>query len=56
MANRQAILVAMGILMAILSITAVGLRLLARRTRKMRLGADDYTVLAALVLMHILNS
>ena len=49
MEHRQAILVAMGILMAILPTFAVGLRLWARRIQKLRLGADDYFILASLV-------
>lgn len=49
MENLQAVTVAIGILMAVLSTIAVGLRFLARRNRKVGYGADDWTILVALV-------
>lgn len=49
MVDRKAVLVAMGVLMSILSITAVALRFLARHVRKVQYGLDDWFVVAALV-------
>ena len=50
MANRQAILIYLGILMAAIAVAVVGLRLKARRVKRLRLGVNDYTILAALIL------
>ena len=49
--NRHAVAIAVAILMAVLPITAVGLRLRARRIKKVELKADDYTVIVALVVV-----
>lgn len=48
--DRHAITIAIGIFMAITATTAVLLRFAARRVRKTPFLADDYTIVAALVL------
>ena len=49
MVNRKAVLAATGILMPILSITAIVLRFIARRVRKVHYGPDDWLIVAASV-------
>ena len=43
------VMLALGIIFPIISITSVILRFEARRLRRLRLEADDWTILAALV-------
>ena len=47
--NQRLAVIIVPIPMTILAITAVVLRLTARRIQRVHLGADDYTILCALV-------
>ena len=49
MTDRKPLVIALAVIMPILATTAVVLRLVSRRIKKVRLEADDYTVLIALV-------
>ena len=49
MASERAIAIVMSALMAVFSVVAVALRILARRKCRAGYGADDWTIVAALV-------
>ena len=47
--DQRPTILALGILFPVIAILAVALRFHARRLKKLRLEADDWTILAALV-------
>lgn len=49
MTSLKPTIVGLGVSMPVLAVTAVMLRIKARRMKKLDLGADDYTIIAALV-------
>lgn len=49
MSSLKPTVVGLGVSMPLLAAVAVALRLEARRIKRVRLGADDYTIIAALV-------
>ena len=51
--NHDAQIISTVAILCSLSVVALGLRLLSRRLRKMKLQLDDYLVLAAWVLMFL---
>ena len=56
MGNQRLAVIIVPIPMTILAITAVVLRFTARRIQRVKLGADDYTILGALVRKGFLRS
>ena len=56
MADLRPTVIAVPMVMAAVAIVAVGLRIIARRTVRVCLGADDYTIIAALVRVNLRHS
>lgn len=47
--SRNTIIVIISIVFSVVAVTAVALRFRARRIKKLKIGADDYLILPALV-------
>ena len=56
MGNRRLAVIIVPIAVTIIAIAAVGLRFTARQMQRVHLGADDYTILGALVRQDSLRS